>query len=308
MRKINIIVPSLTFSSFSYVGKIVKALLLSLVDNMFNPNDIVLSTSYLFGSLNVRVDDAFLCVMDGSRWCDIAWVDTALQIPSVSISNPARFYTCSFWDKNKLEKLGIRVYGVVPRPVNPLIYRFKPSEKIYDFYVCGWYREPDRKNFRFVDYVSQRHNVKIVGLTNYSGRFAERYDFGSLRENDKFDLIGKSRFCLFLSGSEGFGMPVLESMSMGVPVVYLDAPAHNEFAVGLKVKADRVERYKYWLGSYLAIVDIAIPDVKSLDDEISYAMGMGRDEYDDLSVRCIEKSREYMGLFLEWLHQTVIGS
>lgn len=304
-RRINIIVPSLTFSSFSYVGKILKAFLLSTTNNFFNPNDIMINTFYVYGALNVRIDDAFLCMVE-ARYCDIAWIDTALNIPATNVRSPARIITCSKWDREKIEKLGLKVDGVIPRLVNPLIFKFKPCDWRYDFFVCGWYREPDRKNFKYVDYVREKFNPKILGITNYNGKFTDKYDFGSLTDNEKFNLMCKSKFCLFLSGAEGFGMPIYEAMSMGIPAVFLDAPAHNEFAVGLKVKAEDKMRVKYWLGQYLVSMDIYTPNLKSLEEEVKYAMEMGKEEYHDLSCKSIEKSREMISETLEWIYKNLI--
>ena len=48
-------------------------------------------------------------------------------------------------------------------------------------------------------------------------------------EREKYVIIGASRFLLFPSRSEGFGLPPLEAMAVGTVPVCSDAPAHNEF-------------------------------------------------------------------------------
>jgi len=46
----------------------------------------------------------------------------------------------------------------------------------------------------------------------------------------------KSKILLWLSRSEGFGLPPLEAMASGTPVIYTDAPAHNEHTCCFRVR------------------------------------------------------------------------
>ena len=78
-------------------------------------------------------------------------------------------------------------------------------------------------------------DLYIKFLKRYRGRvicssFLEKKAVCSYYTDDTVEIYSTSRLLLFLSRSEGFGLPVAEAMSCGTPVVYLDAPAVNEFA------------------------------------------------------------------------------
>lgn len=77
------------------------------------------------------------------------------------------------------------------------------------------------------------YNSEMKGLRSRLTRFRER----SYQGLPKF--YNSSKMLLFPSRSEGFGLPALEAMACGTPLVYSDAPAHNEFAVGLSIPVYR---------------------------------------------------------------------
>ena len=68
------------------------------------------------------------------------------------------------------------------------------------------------------------------GLKIIVNKVGTRLGFPHTAVGDPEIVYGRARLLLFLSRSEGFGLPVAEAMSCGTPVVYLDAPAVNEFA------------------------------------------------------------------------------
>jgi len=91
-----------------------------------------------------------------------------------------------------------------------------------------------RKGADLYDYVLQASSYSFIGnkysmyyLRNWA-RFAMLVDKPSL-------VYCSARVLLWLSRSEGFGLPPLEAMASGTPVIYTDAPAHNEHTCCFRV-------------------------------------------------------------------------
>jgi hypothetical protein len=91
-----------------------------------------------------------------------------------------------------------------------------------------------RKGSDLYDLVLRGSSYSFIGnkysmyyLRNWA-RFAMLVDKPSL-------VYCSARVLLWLSRSEGFGLPPLEAMASGTPVVYTDAPAHNKHTCCFKV-------------------------------------------------------------------------
>jgi len=306
MKSINIILPSLTFSSFAYVGRITKILIENLNTNTIDPPvNVTLSTSYRHGYLNIRIDDLVL-TLKHARYCDIAWLDTALdmQPPSPRVLNsPAKIYVCGEYDRQKCLKYNVKVLDVVPRPFNPIAYayRYHKYDKKYDVMVIGWYDNPDRKNFEIANKIVTKLGLKAVAITNYKGNW-HRIDFSSIDDFEKFKLLAKSKYLLHLSGQEGFGMPPLEAMAVGTPVIYLDAPVHNEFSIGFKIPVRDTVVLNHKLGK----ITCRKPDVDEAIDIVKQALDLyNTDTYRELSHLCMLKSDQMLGRVIGWLNEIV---
>ncbi|MGC9119775.1 MAG: glycosyltransferase, partial [Thermoproteus sp.] len=86
-----------------------------------------------------------------------------------------------------------------------------------------------------------RKNIPLVNAVAKSGKTICTPSAARAVKCDAYTepplLYTKARYALVLSHSEGFGLPAAEAMSCGTPVIYLDAPAVNEFAVGYRIPA-----------------------------------------------------------------------
>jgi glycosyltransferase involved in cell wall biosynthesis len=56
---------------------------------------------------------------------------------------------------------------------------------------------------------------------------------GPLPDEVMFSLLKRSEFLFFPSMLEGFGLPVIESLFLGIPVLALDTQVNNEVSLGL---------------------------------------------------------------------------
>jgi glycosyltransferase involved in cell wall biosynthesis len=275
------------------------------MDNDTPLSNVTISNMYVHGATNILIEDAYLTV-NIPKASDIAWIDTALVIPHHRVTKQCVIFTCSEHDKQKLERIGLKVSGVYPRPFNLLAYSLRniPTPKEFDVFVCGWYREPDRKNFAEMKEVITKLGLKCVSITNYP--LPNRYDFAKVDDYTKYMLMKKSKYVLQLSGIEGFGLPPFEGMSVGIPVIYLDAPAVNEFAVGFKIPVSHhVERPLPLLG-FNSTCRYAKPDMREAIEIIKYAMGVSKEEYLDLSAKAMEKADSMQKRVIELIHNIIL--
>jgi glycosyltransferase involved in cell wall biosynthesis len=295
---INIICPR-DFGSLFYLGTLMKQLL--------NGHRVTVSNTYMRNAHNILIDEVVTSIVN-KRKADVWWTDTPAiiyrnknELARILIENDLfrKHYTVSEFCKQIYRDQGIPVEDtVIPRPVNPILfnYRTEYDNCRYDLCFIGAMDEIDRKNLRLVESVVMKHNINTVFITNgllLKRPFITQYNFGSITDEEKAVILSSSRFLIFPSFIEGFGMPPLEAMSVGCVPIYSDVPAHNEFTVGIPVKP----RDKYVTFGYGCRIIKYIIDAKDLEEAVKYALGMKKEEYTDLQSKCIEKAKYMMDVF-----------
>lgn len=295
-------------SSFRYVSLSTKNLLSEYDIDIVSVNDI---SNYVSNSILIH---STLYCLSKNISADIWWTDEPMLIPN----RLAKFFECnnkfkyfiaiSEYYKDHVEKyFRFKVDDVVFRPYNPIaddIYMYYKNKE-YDIINIAVDDYSKRKNVDLVmDYCLSNSRVKTVFITN---KFIPKRSnitvikTGTINEYDKYVLISKSRFLLFPSSCESFGLPVLEAMAVGTIPIYPDTPPFNEFAEGIKIK-NCMKIYTYRYGCKTIMYQI---DKNDLFDTISYALSLNADEYNDLSNKCREKAininREIKNKLIRWI-------
>jgi len=78
------------------------------------------------------------------------------------------------------------------------------------------------------------HNEDVFRLLEKSPAIQQYVTvYNNLKDDEMIKEIKSSRATLFPSFGEGWGLPIVESMAMGVPVICSDIPVHRECSQGL---------------------------------------------------------------------------
>jgi glycosyltransferase involved in cell wall biosynthesis len=92
---------------------------------------------------------------------------------------------------------------------------------------------------KFLVVTDERGLEYFTGLDNV----VAKPDFGKLDRTLELAIIGASHIHAVPSLAEGFGLTVLETMALGVPIVHADLPPFREFSVGWRVPVVDVVKF-----------------------------------------------------------------
>jgi len=305
--KINIITCIGSFGSLPYVSSIFKDIL--------NKN-VTISNKYEPDCLNILIDEAITSAIY-NRKADIYWVDTPIyttkqllqryRLKQIENNLPNLYkkcYTTSQINQEILRDLGFNVEDtIIPRPINPEFFKHEVNynNTDYDIISIGYYDCYDRKNFRLQFKAISQLKLNWCLISNYKPPikiYKQHYRFGSINDTTKIKLFTKSKFLLWTSFFEGFGMPVLEAMSVGCIPIYTDVPAHNEFAIGIKIPVlTKYKTYYYGFWAYKYKIDL-----NNIIQSIEQALNLTKEEYQNLSEQCKEKALQIYNNFIDKLN------
>ena len=298
--------PKGSFGSLNYLANIVKQIIGNNVIISGNtPND------YKPNYLNLLIDECISSIIY-RRKADVWWTDTPAMIPTSRhdiqkiLQEEKLFkkhYTVSKFNYNHYKQLGIPVEEtIIPRPINPILFNYYTdyNNTIYDIITIGKKDMCDRKNLTLQREIVLELNLKAVFVSDvflYKRPNIVQYNFGSISDEFKAQLLTQSKFLLWTSFVEGFGMPVLEAMAVGTIPIYTDVPAHNEFAVGIPIKPiDKITTFCYGVKVIKYLID-----KKDVIEAIKYALGLSREEYINLQYECMNKAIEVYNDFISKL-------
>jgi len=189
--------------------------------------------------------------------------------------------TTSHYNARLFSKLFKRI-EVVPHPYDPEEVKVVDSvkEKKYDVVTIGYNTKDDHKGLTVARKVAKELRLKYLEISNECNGEDWCYKFMSLTRTEVYKLIAQSRFYLALSHTEGFGLPVLESMVAGTVPIFVNGHAFSEYAKGIPIPAHKTR--EDWF-------DYEYEDVI---ETVKYGLSMSENEYKELSWRIKSKTRE----------------
>jgi len=154
------------------------------------------------------------------------------------------------------------------------------KEKKYDVITIGYNTKDDHKGLTVARKVAKELGLKYIEISNECNGEDRCYKFMSLPRTEVYRLIAQSRFYLALSHTEGFGLPVLESMVAGTIPIFVNGHAFSEYARGIPIPAykTREDWYDY--------------EYEDVIEAVKYAISISEKEYKELSWKIKSETRE----------------
>jgi len=189
--------------------------------------------------------------------------------------------TTSNYNAKLFSKLFKRV-EVVPHPYDPDEIQVVDNvkEKKFDVITIGYNTEDDHKGLKVARKIAKELGLKYIEISNECNGEDWCYKFMSLKREELYKMITQSRFYLALSHTEGFGLPVLESMIAGTIPIFINGHAFEEYTEGIPIPAykKREDWFEY--------------EYEDVIEAVKYALSMSENEYKELSWKIKNKARE----------------
>jgi Glycosyltransferase len=171
---------------------------------------------------------------------------------------------------------------VVPHPYDPQEINVVENvkEKKYDVITIGYNTADDHKGLRIARKVVKDLGLKYIEISNECNGEEWCYKFMSFSRTELYKLIAQSRFYLALSHTEGFGLPLLESMIAGTVPIFVKGHAFAEYAEGIPIPAykTREDWFEY--------------EYEDVIKAVKYALSLSKKEYNEMSLEIKNKARE----------------
>ena len=258
-----------------------------------------------------------------AHFCDkcVFWTDSPIDlehIPDSEIDFVNQYYctvAVTWFEYNRMVKHGFKVYGVVGRPLNS-----KSIKKALETNDDTWRKKygkyiltiggdqilmppkyPRKGLDRFDEAIGlikpelKKRGIKVIAVSNwvYFKNVDVRIPLGSLPEDELYQLIKQAELFVFPSRLEAFGVPPLEAMALGKLVVHANAPAYNEFTIGLGIPRDKqteIRDYAREINKYWTVYDYP---AKELADLILYALDLPNDEKERIGKKAMETAEQF---------------
>jgi len=250
-------------------------------------------------------------------WVDSAWLMS--DIPPSKIVRDFTVVTTSAWNSQVLTMHGILNY-IVPRAVDDEIadnvfekVRQNPTDYKYDFILVATVTKDGHKNEKLAYQVLSDLNALTRTLKICDREWCDIKAF-TLSEEQIYDYMRQAKAIIWLSESEGFGLPPAEAMSVGTPAIrfdsiYVDAPfvgkGHEhilQFKVpvyGFKLRESPVAPGRYFPSPIFDYNDV----IRAFKEALYYFDGNDRDEIYEMRFNLHEyvKSNFYHSVVIDKL-------
>ncbi|WP_166241174.1 glycosyltransferase [Paenibacillus turpanensis] len=189
------------------------------------------------------------------------WVRQANSMDEVWV--PSHFNVETFINSGVNVPINVIPLGVDPNYFNPFIKSYKPSNKFVFLSVFEWgeRKAPEKLLKAFSNEFKKNEDVLLIcKVFNNDASIDIRHEINKLDlPNDRSKIVFiynqnipgyqmgslyRSADCLVIpTRGEGWGMPILEGMACGLPVITTDWSAHTEFfneTVGFPIRVNKL--------------------------------------------------------------------